>query len=1129
MANLPDDMKSEDVLKDVSRVDDKAVQWFLRICFEKNKMKDLDIIKSRIENQESMDMLKEMASDDLIAILNTIGSIDNTKDVITELMKQLCVLNKLMPEIRFGLEQETTKEIMDTEYIKQDNVIDDLIKLFKEEKTTKDSYAFGLFYNDHKRVYYIKMICDLASRLNTQKFKEVVNLFQSPKDFALLLDKVYIDMRDHKDKRDTVIEKIFDTNTHNNGTIKNILEPIMSELKEINKEAINNILSILMEEHSEKIAKSLVDFDDQLVKDIDNKILASMLNVMTKSQLPLCDVGLMNDVILKLEKCDVWWSIWNTNDFNFNTIDYIVRHMEYKLYKVEQIVTTGYFPFDIKKTEDKKDRLVKIINKIEYVGKDQDRVITKSIVEMITKAIINYYKTMKLDDAENKKDQRIFKLLGDLLYILGSVDVNKASIIANEIKKIEPDMSKMLDRLLKVKESEVSPDICAKNNGIKYLLQLLLVDNDLKETLQKDENLIIKIIIKVGRLMNYLDNKDDKWFDKHVWDFIRKPEHFAALLFGIHECTSINYDLKTDYYTYVKKCIKAKMILNSNNIDRIDKFIKRNIKNIDINLIECLKDLHTDQVQKKNDNIIEIDTDEDEDEYQDENQDEYQDEYDTLLVNFLNDNFDVGSLEYTINKLDQEKKKSFLIYMQKNDKNDSSKGIKAKVWRVCKVDNISDGLQIMDDDQTEMMMEWLGEGKNEIDILINIDKNCKNSDQIKKYVEKVLNKIKKDRMRNLLNDLFDKNGKIKDNNKDDINKLIKVFKKNSIGYDKILDMLLGVKQIDWENTLKLIGYNNGYDCAAGILMSITNTNNGFNDIINKIGYKSDLIKDMLSSCESLINLNNLFNMIQNAVGETAMKDNILEKFAISENILTNMNNPVNIDPELHNKIKLAIDGDLTEKKLTQEWETREKRRKDATYNNIDEDKPIVSSEKKLMIAMIVISIVMMATELVIVGISVTNEWMDGHGIDDEVVVNKMAMAMITVIVMLSVIGYLNSGKRSVLYDVVIIGGSVIMAIARVCMVASMRVKEYMSVMNIGMIGISLMMGIASLVVLIVSKKKKVKWNKKKDGSRIAKNVVVMLSASVMAITGWMVQNMDIYMPEEVNMEMNGEEMNGMLQ
>jgi hypothetical protein len=104
-----------------------------------------------------------------------------------------------------------------------------------------------------------------------------------------------------------------------------------------------------------------------------------------------------------------------------------------------------------------------------------------------------------------------------------------------------------------------------------------------------------------------------------------------------------------------------------------------------------------------------------------------------------------------------------------------------------------------------------------------------------------------------------------------------------------------------------------------------------------------------------------------------------------------------------------------------------------------------------------------------------------------------------------------------------------MAIARVCMVTSMRVKEYMSVMNIGMIGISLLMVIASLAALIVSKKKKVKWNKKKDGSITVKNVVVMLCASVMGITGWMVQNMDIYMPGEVNMEMDGEEMNGMLQ
>ncbi len=45
MAKLPDDLKDGDVLKDVSRVSDKAVQWFLSICVEKDKMKETDTIK----------------------------------------------------------------------------------------------------------------------------------------------------------------------------------------------------------------------------------------------------------------------------------------------------------------------------------------------------------------------------------------------------------------------------------------------------------------------------------------------------------------------------------------------------------------------------------------------------------------------------------------------------------------------------------------------------------------------------------------------------------------------------------------------------------------------------------------------------------------------------------------------------------------------------------------------------------------------------------------------------------------------------------------------------------------------------------------------------------------------------
>ncbi|KAM0672069.1 hypothetical protein OCOL_000722 [Ordospora colligata] len=125
---------------------------------------------------------------------------------------------------------------------------------------------------------------------------------------------------------------------------------------------------------------------------------------------------------------------------------------------------------------------------------------------------------------------------------------------------------------------------------------------------------------------------------------------------------------------------------------------------------------------------------------------------------------------------------------------------------------------------------------------------------------------------------------------------------------------------------------------------------------------------------------------------------------------------------------------------------------------------------------------------------------------------NVAMAIITVMVMLSVIVYVINRNRPTWYDIVMIGGSVVMAFMRICTVF---MSKYMNIMNIVMIVMSVVMGIVSVVVMVVNDNKNKndgdngnennKSSKMGDTNGKAKNAIVMLSVCVMAITGWVIQ------------------------
>jgi hypothetical protein len=74
-----------------------------------------------------------------------------------------------------------------------------------------------------------------------------------------------------------------------------------------------------------------------------------------------------------------------------------------------------------------------------------------------------------------------------------------------------------------------------------------------------------------------------------------------------------------------------------------------------------------------------------------------------------------------------------------------------------------------------------------------------------------------------------------------------------------------------------------------------------------------------------------------------------------------------------------------------------------------------------------------------------------------------------------------------------------------------------TVMMVIMVVMSVMMAIASVLAVINSKDKSSDASKNAGG--IAKSVIVVLSACVMAITGWVIQIMDMNVSSGMNNEM----------
>ncbi|KHN69315.1 cell division protein [Ordospora colligata OC4] len=163
-------------------------------------------------------------------------------------------------------------------------------------------------------------------------------------------------------------------------------------------------------------------------------------------------------------------------------------------------------------------------------------------------------------------------------------------------------------------------------------------------------------------------------------------------------------------------------------------------------------------------------------------------------------------------------------------------------------------------------------------------------------------------------------------------------------------------------------------------------------------------------------------------------------------------------------------------------------------------KPSREQKTKPELLMIAVAVILMIIEAVFTGIMIRNVLKNGYGMND--IVMNLAMAIITVMVMLCVIGYVMNRNRPFWHDVAMVGGSAGIAFMRICMLVFL--SKYMNIMNIIIMAIGVAMIIASGVA--IANKNKIKKNvggNDKSGNytnRMTKNVIVTLGLCVMAIT-----------------------------
>ncbi|KAH9410741.1 hypothetical protein HK407_12g18730 [Ordospora pajunii] len=469
--------------------------------------------------------------------------------------------------------------------------------------------------------------------------------------------------------------------------------------------------------------------------------------------------------------------------------------------------------------------------------------------------------------------------------------------------------------------------------------------------------------------------------------------------------------------------------------------------------------------------------------------------------------------------MDANEKKSFLIDLSNSeamrksrstDKNTADLDVQQrinKVWQVYGVDSVSNLLLPMSDDERNKVLKQLGH-KHEIDALIYV--GTKNNYRIKvkegrmKDVRMIFDAIEDERRKELLNDIINEKEGLPYYNTDTFNKLMDVLKEASVEYKEVAYMLLGIKYKNWvTDMITRISTEHGDKYVADILLSIHNYND-LKSVISDIKHKPTLIARILGKADDIDKLSRLFNIIVSDDIINRKMQIVLDKLVINKNIVNEL---IHKPKDEQNNILGAISNTQLVNKIN------------CAIKKAQEQK-----RRRLGIAtiVIVIAVAVIVIETVFTGMSIKDALNNGNAMSDEAVISRILMAAVTIVMMLSVIAYVNCANKPVWYDRLMIGGSVVMALMRVLMdvYGGVNVNECVEVrvINALIVVMSAAMAIRSVVAVINSKIKNAKsdgTDESNDASGITRSVIVVLSTCVMTMTGWVIQRMS----SQVNNEM----------
>jgi len=433
--------------------------------------------------------------------------------------------------------------------------------------------------------------------------------------------------------------------------------------------------------------------------------------------------------------------------------------------------------------------------------------------------------------------------------------------------------------------------------------------------------------------------------------------------------------------------------------------------------------------------------------------------------------------------------------------------------------------------------------KNVIDQLIDIGKRTcvKNRNAL---VKKKFNAIKDERRKGLLNDIIKKKG-WKRCGITIFNELIDVLKQASIEPREIAYMLLEVedKSILILMINQILIQHEDEDYVPSIFLSIDNDR--LKSMISDIKDHQASIARILDRVNEVSKLIRLFNIIELSQIVNEKKQIVLDMLVINSKIVNEL---IDKPEEELNEILTGIKNT----KLVNKIECAIKTAQEARTKLIAAQE--LEKLRKIGIATIVIAVAVAVIEALFTRMSIKDALNNGHSLNDEAMINRMFMALVTVVMMLSMIVYVKCANKPVWSDRLMIGGSVVMALVRVlmcvyegiCGVVNMNmnvnVNEYVRMRLINVV-MSLVMATASVVAVINSRNNSPKNNEadessdgedesideadknesndvSKNASGIAKSVIVVVSTFVMAMTGWVIQAMGVDVG--VSSEMNNE-------